>query len=102
MEDMLRKIVEADEAAKAVDEKNRAERVAFEKEIEAKANEIYNSYMTKAYEEVEKNNLCEESKAKKLFEETRQKQKSASVKLKADFEANCEKWSDEIVKRTIG
>ena len=102
MEDMLKKIVEADEAAKAVDEKNRAQRAALEKELEAKANEIYNSYMTKAYQEVEKNNLYEESKAEKLLEETQQRQKSASIKLKADFEANCERWSDEIVKRTIG
>ena len=102
MEDMLKKIVEADEAAKAIDEKNRLEKEAFEKELDDKANEIYNSYMTKAYKEVEKNNLYEETKAKKLLEETQQKHKSASIKLKADFEANCERWSDEIVKRTIG
>ena len=79
MEDMLKKIVEADEAAKAIDEKNRLEKEAFEKELDAKANEIYNSYMTKAYKEVEKNNLYEETKSKKLLEETQQKHKSASI-----------------------
>lgn len=102
MEDMLRKIVEADEVAKAADEKNRLEKERLEKELDAQAKAIYDSYMQKAEKEVEKNNLNEENKVKQTIEEIQQKHNSALTKLKSEFEANCEKWSDEIVKRTIG
>ena len=36
------------------------------------------------------------------WQDTRQKHKSVLIKLKSDFEANADKWSDEIAKRTIG
>ena len=102
MEDMLRKIVEADEAAKAVHEKNRIEKERLEKELEAQAQAIYDSYMQKAKKEVEQNSLYEETNANTTLKETQQKYDSALIKLKAEFDANCERWSDEIVKRTIG
>lgn len=101
MKDMIKQIVEADAQAKALDEQRNAEKQKLSEEIEAQAKEIYNSYMEQAKFTVERNAFYEKKNAQTKWEEMQKKQKSVSIKLNADFNANAEKWSDEIVKRTI-
>ena len=95
MQDMIRRIVEADNEAKALEEKNRE---ATEKEklrIEEEAAATYREYMDNAQEE-----HLQRSYSRKLSDTTA-KQESVLIKLKADYEKNCDKWVDEIVDRVI-
>ena len=43
----------------------------------------------------------EEKKEKKQIEDIQSKQQSAFIKLQSDYNKNCNKWVDEIVKRTL-
>lgn len=101
MEDMIKKIVEADAEARANDEKNQQEKAELNEKIEAQAKQIYDSYMAKAEQTVRKNNAYEEKNAASQWAEIEKKSNSVLIKLRSDFEANCDVWSDEIVKRTI-
>jgi gas vesicle protein len=95
---MIKQIVEADAEAKAFDEENQKNKEALAKEIDAQAKVIYDSYMSKADETIERQSAY----IRHQWQDTRQKHKSVLIKLKSDFEANADKWSDEIAKRTIG
>lgn len=101
MKDMIKQIVEADAKAKALDEEQNSEKQRLSREIDAEAEKIYNSYIEKAQKTVERNDFYEKKNAQTKWEEIQKKHKSISIKLQADFKANAEKWSDEIVKRTI-
>lgn len=102
MQDMIKRIVEADHEARALAEDNQ---IAAEKEkarIEAQAQAIHDKYMTQAQEEIAKNEAyLEKLYERKLSEETA-KQESAMIKLRSDFEKNRDRWVDEIVSRVIG
>ena len=54
MKDMIKQIVEADAEAKAFDEENQKSKEALAKEIDAQAKVIYDSYMSKADETIER------------------------------------------------
>ena len=102
MQDMIKRIVEADTEAKALEESNQK---AFEKEkerIEERAAAIYRKYMSDAEDEISK----DETYVDKLFErklsDVTAKQESTMIKLKADYEQNRDKWVDEIVSRVVG
>ena len=51
---MIKQIVEADAEAKAFDEENQKNKEALAKEIDAQAKVIYDSYMSKADETIER------------------------------------------------
>lgn len=102
MKDMIKQIVEADAEAKAFDEENQKNKEALAKEIDAQAKVIYDSYMSKADETIERQSAYIDKDIRHQWQYTRQKHKSVLIKLKSDFEANADKWSDEIAKRTIG
>ena len=95
-------MVEADAEAKAFDEENQKNKEALAKEIDAQAKVIYDSYMSKADETIERQSAYIDKDIRHQWQDTRQKHKSVLIKLKSDFEANADKWSDEIAKRTIG
>lgn len=101
MENMIKRIVEADAEARATDEKNKQEKEELSKKIDEQAKQIYDSYMAQAEETVKKTSVYEEKKAASDWEAIQKKHKSVLIKLKSDFEANCDVWSDEIVSRTI-
>lgn len=102
MQDMIKRIIEADHEARALEEDNQ---IAAEKEkarIEEQARAIHQKYMAEAEEEIAKNEAyLEKLYEKKLSEETA-KQESAMKKLRSDFEQNRDRWVDEIVSRVIG
>ena len=56
----------------------------------------------KADETIERQSAYIDKDIRHQWQDTRQKHKSVLIKLKSDFEANADKWSDEIAKRTIG
>lgn len=101
MENMIKKIVDADNEAKAMEENALKEKEKLAKKIEEETQKIYDSYMKDALETAKRNDSLEEKKAEKLWEEIQNKQKSAHIKLQSDYELNCDKWVDAIVSRTL-
>ena len=101
MEDMIRKIVYADNEAKALEEATLKEKEALENSIDEECKKIYDEYMNEALVTAEKNDDLEEKSAEERSNEVQQKQKSARTKLTADYERNCDKWVDEIVERVL-
>lgn len=101
MENMIKKIVDADNEAKALEQAAIQEKETLEKQIEEEAKAIYDKYMSDAEETVMRNNANEENKARQQLDEIRKKQGSLKIKLQSDFEQNCDKWVDEIVIRTL-
>lgn len=101
MQDMIRRIIEADNEAKALEKKNRE---AAEKEklrIEEEAAATYREYMDNAQEEIKKNDEHLQRSYSRKLSDTTAKQESVLIKLKADYEKNCDRWVDEIVDRVI-
>ena len=99
---MIKRIVEADSEARALEEDNR---IAAEKErarIEAQAQAIRKKYTDAAKEEIAKNEAYLEKYYGRKLSEAQAKQESALIKLKSDFETNRDRWVDEIVSRVIG
>lgn len=101
MENMIKKIVEADNEAKAMEQKVLEEKEMLTKQINEETQKIYDEYMSKALETIKNNNASEEKKADQLWKEVQSKQRSAHIKLKSDYELNCDKWVDSIVERTL-
>lgn len=101
MENMIKKIVDADNEAKALEQNALKEKEELEKQIEAEAKQIYDKYMSEAEETVRRNNVNEENKARQQLNEIKKKQNSVNIKLQADFDRNFDKWVDEIVSRAL-
>ncbi len=101
MENMIKKIVDADNEARELEQITIKEKEELSKSIETEAQKIYDDYMKKAEKTVLRNNEQEEKNAKRQLEEIKQKQSSVRIKLQSDFELNCDKWVDEIVDRTL-
>ncbi len=101
MENMIKKIVDADKEAKAMEEETLIEKEELSKKIEKESKEIYERYMTQAKITAEHNDIEEEKKAKLQWEEIQNKHKSVLIKLQSDYKLNCDKWTEQIVKRTL-
>lgn len=101
MENMIKKIVDADNEAKAMEDVTLKEKEKLSKQIEADAKRIYDKYMSDAEATIKRNNENEEKKAKQQWDEIQKKQNSVHIKLQSDFEQNCDKWVDELISRTL-
>ena len=102
MQDMIKRIVEADNQAKALEEENLKATEEEKQRIEEQAEEIYRKYMEQAQAEIEKNDEYLRKKYARKLKDAEAKQASILIKLKSDFEQNCDRWVDEIVSRVIG
>lgn len=101
MQDMIRKIVDADSEAKALDEANRKAAEEEKQRIEEEAAAIYASYMESAKREIMKNNAYLEKRYFKRWTDISAKQASSLIKLKSDYDQNCDRWVDELVQRVL-
>lgn len=101
MQDMLKKIIEMDEQARLVKEKAVQEKAATEQEIIATKQKIYDDFINRAKERVEKNLEADRADAEKSWEITKAKHQSALIGLDAMDRENHDKWVDEIFNRVI-
>ena len=99
---MIKRIVEADNQAKALEEENLKATEEEKQRIEEQAEEIYRKYMEQAQAEIEKNDEYLRKKYARKLKDAEAKQASILIKLKSDYEQNCDRWVDEIVSRVIG
>lgn len=102
MQDMIRKIVEADTEAKALEEANISRAEEERGKIEQEAEAIYQRYMSQAQEEIAKNEAYLDKRMERKLSDLAARQESTLIKLKADFEHNRDRWVDEIVSRVTG
>ena len=102
LQDMVQRIVAADNQAKQLDEENRRAAENEKKRIEKEAEEIYQKYMDEARQEAEKNDEYLEKQFDRKLADVTAKQESALIKLRSDFEQNRAGWVDEIVSRVVG
>lgn len=101
MENMIKKIVDADNEAKALEQNALQEKEILSRQIDDEAKKIYEKYMSDAEETVSRNNTNEENKTRQQLDEIKKKQNSISIKLQSDFDQNFDRWVDEIVSRTL-
>lgn len=102
MQDMIRRIVEADSQAKRLDEENKKAAEREKRRIEEEAAAIYQKYMDQAQEEIAKNDAYLQKRTDRKLRDIDARQKSSLIKLKADYEQNRDRWVDEIVSRVVG
>ena len=69
MENMIKKIVDADNEAKAMEKDTLEEKEELSKSIEIETKKIYDDYMAKAEEVVKRNDIQEAKKAEQQWEE---------------------------------
>ncbi|WP_407383563.1 hypothetical protein [Ruminococcus sp.] len=98
---MIKRIVEADNEAKALEESNQKAAEKERQRIEQQAQAIYQQYMDDAETEIAKDATYVEKLFERKLADTTAKQESVLIKLRADFEQNRDKWVDEIVSRVI-
>lgn len=102
MQDMIKRILEADNEAKVLEQKNRKAAEAEKQKIEREAEAIYQKYMEEAQAEIAKNNAYLEKRNARKLKDIAARQESALIKLRADYDRNRDRWIDEIVSRVIG
>ena len=101
MQDMIKRIVEADNEAKALEESNQKAAAKEKQRIENEAKAIYQRYMDEAKAEITKDDAYLEKLYNKKLNEITAKQEKAMDQLKANFEQNREIWIEELVSRVL-
>ena len=102
LQDMIKRIVEADNEAKALEEANKKAAEKEKQKIEREVEEIHQKYMDEAQAEISKNDEYLSKRYSRKLKDATAKQESALIKLRSDFEQNRDRWVDEIVSRVIG
>lgn len=99
---MIRRIIEADNEAKELEESNRIAAEKRKQKIEEEAAAIYKKYMDDAQAEIAKNNTYLEKRNRKKLSDITAKQESVLIKLRSDYEQNRDRWVEEIFNRVVG
>ncbi len=101
MQDMIKRIVQADNEVKALKEANEQAAEKEKQRIEAEAEAIYRKYMDDAKVEIEKDKEYLDKLFEKKTTEIKEKQDTAMQKLRQTYEQNHDKWVDELVERVL-
>ncbi len=101
MQDMIKRIIEADNKAKELEESNRKAAEKEKQRIEEEVKAIYQKYMDDAETEIMRDTAYLEKRTERSLAEVTAKQESSLIKLKQDYEQNRDKWVDEIFNRVI-
>ena len=98
---MIKRIIEADNAAKELEEQNRRSAEEETRRIDEKAQEIYRRYMENADQEIARNEENAQKEYERKLSEITSRQESVLIKLRSDFDQSRGKWVDEIVSRVL-
>ena len=102
MQDMIKRILDADKEAQALEERNLQIAQERKERIKKQAQAQYDACMAEAMETIRHNDALEEQKTEREWSEIHARQQSAMIKLNADFDNNRDRWVDELVARVIG
>lgn len=102
MENLLKKIIEMDEKAREQTRQAELDKIRSEQEIEELKTRIYNDYIDRAKERVEKNIAIDLEQAQAQRDAYAERIRIAEQELHQTYDQNADKWVDEIVTNVIG
>ena len=102
MQDMIKRIIEADNQVKAIKEANEEAVEKDKQRMEAEIAAIQKKYTNDAQAEIAKNREYLDKLFAKKSAEITKKQEESRLRLRENYGQNREKWVDELVSRVIG
>ena len=101
MQDLLAKIIKMDEQARKIEQQAKAEKLESEKEVEALREQIYNDYIKRAKERIEKNTAVDQAQADKKLADYREHVIQAKEAMRKLCDEKKEEWVGVIVNRAL-
>jgi F0F1-type ATP synthase membrane subunit b/b' len=101
MQELLSKLIEMDERARALREEAEREKAASEKNIDKLRRHIYDDYIERAKDRVEKNFAVDRKMVQDELTSYRETIDSLKAQMKQQYEAEGDRWVDEIVARVL-
>ena len=101
MQDLLKKIIEMDEKAREIEQNAKSEKEKSEREVEQLREQIYNDFIERAKDRVEKNIAVEQSRADAKIRDYTERTDSVKAEMQRLSEQNMDNWVDEIVNRAL-
>lgn len=101
MQDLLKRIIKMDEQARKIEQQAKDEKIKSEAEVEQLKEQIYNDYIVRAKDRVEKNIAVDRENAEKRYAQAKQHQQDMKQEMNRLYEQNKDSWVDEIVKRAL-
>jgi len=102
MENLLTKIIEMDEKARKTRKQAEKEKVQSEEEIELLRQQIYDDYIRRARERVEKNIAVDRQQAESDYAAAEQHTEELIRQMQERYAAYGDSWVDTIVKNVLG
>lgn len=102
MQELLAKIIEMDAKARRMKEKAEQDKLSSEAEIEQLRQKIYDDYITRAKERVEKNISIDRHNAEEEYAVYAAQVARLSDEMQAAYEQNKDQWISSIVDHVIG
>ena len=101
MQDLLKRIIEMDEQARKIEQEAKSEKLKSEAEVEQLREKIYNDYIERAKDRVEKNIAVDQAHADERLAAYREKTENAKQEMQRLYDSEHERWVDEIVSRSL-
>nr|WP_316624266.1 hypothetical protein [uncultured Ruminococcus sp.] len=101
MQDLLIKIIKMDEQARKTAEIAKAEKLKSEQEVEALREQIYNDYIKRAKERIEKNIAVDQANADKRLADYEKRVEDTKTAMQQLYSDKKEEWVGEIVDRAL-
>ena len=101
MQDLLKRIIEMDEQARKIEQKAKDEKLRSEAEVEQLKEQIYNDYIVRAKDRVEKNIAVDRENADKKYAQAQQHAEEMKQHMNRLYQENKDIWVDEIVKQSL-
>lgn len=101
MQDLLKKIIEMDEQAREIEQKAKEEKLRSEEEVEILREQIYNDYIVRAKDRIEKNIAVDQKHADERYAAYQEQCDDIKKNMEQLYEKQKDAWVDEIVTRTL-
>ena len=101
MQDLLKRIIEMDEQARKIEKQAKEEKLKSETEVEQLKEQIYNDYIVRAKDRVEKNIAVDRENADKKYAQAKQHHEEMKQEMDRLYQQNKDSWVEEIVKRSL-
>lgn len=97
MQDVIKKLVEIDEQAKAFSEETEKQKEEYEAKISEESEKVYGKYMDDAKAEVEEQKKIIEQKSEEKYLKKKEESEKQIKILNQKFNTNADNWVDQIV-----
>ena len=101
MQDLLKRIIEMDEQARKIEQQAKDEKLRSETEVEQLKEQIYNDYIVRAKDRIEKNIAVDRENADKKYAQAQLRNEEIKQEMNRLYTEKKDRWVDEIVKRSL-